>query len=149
MADRAGDAVTEYVLTATRFDQVLERYGNGAPKRMIKHRRGDTVTGLPEAEVERLLSAGAIRPAAVADGPATPVEPEPSGQHDPAAEDTDPGKVPGAEDEPGTGNPAVIEQPKKTASTEDWRAYAEYRGMPREEAATKSRAELIEQFGQD
>ena len=62
MADRSGDPVTDYVLTASRFDQVLERDANGFPLKIVKHRRGALISGLSAAEAARLKAAGAIGP---------------------------------------------------------------------------------------
>lgn len=41
------------------------------------------------------------------------------------------------------------EMPKKSAKTEDWRAYAVAQGMPVDEANAKSRDELVAQFTQE
>lgn len=145
MADGAGDAVSDYTLTATRFDQVVERYPDGRPKQVIKHRRGDTVTGLSDSEVARLTAAGAIKPKAAA-------EPADTGDQD-TGEDGDigagdQGSGDGAGDSvdaaPPSGDPVM---PGRTAKTEAWQAYAVARGMDKAEAASKSRTELIAQYG--
>lgn len=123
--------MSEYILTATRFDQVLERYEDGRPKKVIKHRRGDTVTGLSDSEVARLTAAGAIavpKDEAKVDAPVSPV--------DPPAPPAPVVPIPAADGEP------VV--PAKTAKTDDWQAYAVARGMDKAEAESKSRAELIE-----
>jgi hypothetical protein len=126
--------VTDYILTASRFDQIVERYDDGRPKRTIKHRRGATVTGLPESEVDRLLAAGAIAPATKPKGKAAKATTDESGTGDvvvtyssPAAREGDTAPSP----------------PAKTAKTEEWQEYAKARGMDPAEADAKSRAELI------
>ncbi|PPJ31906.1 lipase chaperone [Nocardia nova] len=134
--------MSDYILTASRFDQVLERYDDGRPKKVVKHRRGDTVTGLSDSEVARLTAAGAIAPKgeaqAKADDPAPsdPAPPVPTNPPTPVAQPTPP---------PGADEPVM---PAKTAKTDEWQAYAVKRGMDKAEAASKSRAELIEIYAE-
>ncbi|MGI5222177.1 hypothetical protein [Nocardia sp. CA-290969] len=147
--------MTDYVLTASRFDQVLERYENGAPKRMIKHRRGDIVTDLPDVEVERLLRAGAIRPAADVEASSESAGVV-LGAGGAGGGTTTLGEMQNANGGAGSAAPenagagagtTDVEMPKKTASTDEWRDYAvNHRDMPREVADSKSRAELIEEL---
>lgn len=66
---------TSYVVTSTRL-YTFDKDGN-----RVKHYRGDTVTGLPEAEVKRLKAAGAIASHSGADAneaKATPTGPNPA-----------------------------------------------------------------------
>ncbi len=150
MADGTGDPVTEYVLTADFFDQIVERRPDRTALRIVKHRRGAILDDLTDAEAERLLSTGAIKPY---------VEPEPviDEEEDNLGDGEDLGDGDGddlGEGEDGGDSPAADEaaqpvpaQPKKTASTEEWRGYAVLRGMPEAEAAEATRADLIAKFG--
>lgn len=148
MADRTGDAVTDYVLTASRFDQVVERHDNGAPRRVIKHRRGALVTGLSDAEADRLLRAGAIRAV-------QPPAAQESGSDDPASGHADhvhfaPTLEPSADgsDVPAPSG-ASVDRPKQMALKDEWVKYAAARGMAEAEAEALTKSELIERFGQD
>ncbi|MFD3748334.1 hypothetical protein [Nocardia sp. NPDC058633] len=154
MADGTGDPVSaaaEYILIADRFDQIVERRPDRSPLRVIKHRRGDIVTGLTDAETERLLLANAIAPY---------VEPVLDGDH---------GDEDDADDEDGTDSPdstgdtdgdqgddstpddageaTSVEKPSRTGLVADWRAYAVTKGLTEAEAADMTRAELIARFG--
>jgi hypothetical protein len=119
--------VTEFVLTATRFDQVLERDEHGRVTKLARRRRGDTFE-VDDADVTRLLAAGAIRPAE--DAP-TVTETPPADQSDASADPTD----------ISAGPKGPI--PPKTGVKELWVDYAVSNGWDRDEAESKTRAELI------
>ncbi|ETT26249.1 hypothetical protein RAJCM14343_5814 [Rhodococcus aetherivorans] len=129
--------MTEYILTATRFDQVLERDEKGRVTKLVRRRRGDTVTGLDEVEVARLLRAGAIVDAEqVRPAPVPPVDDD---QVDTAgAGDGEPG---------GAGEPApvpvAVPRPKQAADKDDWIAYAVSRGMDEAEARSMTKPQLL------
>ncbi len=148
MADRTGDAVTDYVLTASRFDQVVARHDNGAPRRVIKHRRGALVTGLSDAEADRLLRAGAIRaaqpPAAQESGSA-----DPASGHDDHVHFAPNAEPPAAGADASAQSGTVVERPKQMALKDEWVKYAAARGMAEAEAEALTKSELIERFGQD
>ncbi|NKS52529.1 lipase chaperone [Rhodococcus hoagii] len=111
--------MTEYVLTALRFNQILERNDQGRAIKEIKHRRGALITDLDELEAERLLKAGAIVPASdlpkVSDTPA-----------DDATDTEGEAEAVGAQ-----ANPAdeQLRRPRATATAEKWAAYAKARGI--------------------
>lgn len=44
------------------------------------------------------------------------------------------------------GDPGAADMPKKSASTEEWRAYAKASGMPAEEADAMSRTQLADHY---
>lgn len=115
--------MTAYRLVASRFDQIVERHPNRAPKRVVRHRFGDLVEGLSDAEVDRLLRAGAIRPAADVD-----------------AEDV--GVVEVDQDDATTPAEAVA-RPKQTAPVKDWEDYAVSQGFDRAEVEAMSKSDLI------
>lgn len=129
--------MTEYILTATRFDQVLERDEKGRVTKLVRRRRGDTVTGLDEGEVARLLRAGAIVDAEqVRPAPVPPVDDD---QVDTAgAGDGEPG---------GAGEPApvpvTVPRPRQAADKDDWIAYAVSRGMDEAEARSMTKPQLL------
>lgn len=130
---------TVYTVTASFYSQVVDRHDDGTAKRYAHHRRGDTITGLTELEVERLTRAGAIRPA-----DAGPVEPAPEVVTAPPADTTGAGA---GEDDSAGGDDNPPGRPKRTAKTEDWQEYAVSQGMSPEEAAQMSRSDLIEKYG--
>lgn len=121
MADRAGDAVTDYILTALRFDQILEQDDKGRVTKRIRHRRGALISDLDQLEAERLLKAGAI---ALADD----VREDADDPVDDQSVDTPPsdGDAPSqtAGDSP--------RRPRPTATQERWAAYAKARGIDAE-----------------
>ncbi|WP_213573282.1 lipase chaperone [Rhodococcus sp. USK13] len=135
--------MTEYVLTALRFDQILDRDANGRPLKVIKHRRGAVISDLDEQEAQRLLKAGAIAEAVQVADPADPA--------DPADVDGDGDDQGGASPEPGsdaptTPNQASADQPRKprvTATAEKWVAYAKSIGLTDEAVDGKDKDELI------
>ena len=147
MVDRIGDAVTDYVLTASRFDQIVERNENGSARRIVKHRRGDVVDGLTEAEVERLLRAGAITPVVADDE-----DPESDSQDESAPPTTgEAASTPAATTVKATGAP---ERPKQTAPVAEWEEYAAAlhsstggtQGLDLAAAKALTKRELIEQL---
>lgn len=111
-----------YVLTADRFDQVVERHDNGAPRKIVKRYRGDAVDGLSAKDVERLLRAGAIAEAGgAASSVAAPVAASP------------------------VSSTAVTSgRPKLTAPKQAWIDYAVSKGLDASEAAEMSKQDLIE-----
>lgn len=155
----------EFILTADRFDQIVERRPDRSPLRTIKHRRGDIVTGLTDAEVERLSIAGAIMPyvpPVLDDLDEDSVDDDPDG--DPDADSSDRAEPDGRPDDQ-EGDQAADEldaaavteadepteaadRPMRTAGVADWRDYAvRAHGLSRAEAAALTRAELIARFG--
>lgn len=138
--------MSDYILTADFFDQIVERRDDGTAKRIVKHRKGAIVSGLDEREVERLIGAGAIKPrrAPAADddidsegqgdtrSPGDSETPNAEQQGDAATSDTH-------DDEPA----AAPVRPLKTAGVAEWRKYAVAEGMAEAEAEAMSRAELI------
>ncbi|MCZ1075083.1 lipase chaperone [Rhodococcus sp. A5(2022)] len=129
--------MTEYILTATRFDQVLARDEQGRVTKLVRHRRGDTVTGLGEVEVARLLRAGAIVDAEqVRAAPVPPVD------------DEQPAVSAGGDGEPGGAGepapvPAVVPRPKQAADKDDWIAYAISRGWDEADARSMTKPQLL------
>lgn len=123
--------MADFILTATRFDQITERDDQGRPLKMIKHHTGDVVSGLSDLDVTRLLNAGAIAPI----GAAAPVPTEHVEQVDAATE---------------------AGRPKRTAPVKAWEDYVVAlfessdgkQGLNREDAEKSSKQELIELFGE-
>lgn len=141
--------MSEYRLTALRFDQVLERDERGRVTKRKKYRRGDIVTGLGEKEITRLLAAGAIVPAdqeeteeilAVVGAPVPPASVPVSTEPD-AGVDGEPAVV---VDE----SSVVVERPAQVAPKSVWVAYAVAQGLDRGEAEEQTKAELIARFGE-
>ncbi|WP_280224940.1 hypothetical protein [Nocardia farcinica] len=142
--------MSDYILTADFFDQIVERREDGTAKRIVKHRKGAIVSGLDEREVERLTTAGAIRPHRV---PGEGGEGEQSGDgegeqsggettadgHTAATLPSGDGDTP---DDPGA-NEAEPDRPLKTAGVAEWRRYATALGMDEADAESMNRAELI------
>ncbi|QIX48933.1 MULTISPECIES: lipase chaperone [Rhodococcus] len=134
--------MTNYILTALRFNQVLERNDQGRPIKEIRHRQGALVTDLDELEAQRLLRAGAIRPADEVTDEAT---------EDPDVNtggDTVGGQAPLQGDEtPVSGSGGrLAEKPRKpraTATDEKWVAYAEAIGIDDADLDGKNKDEII------
>ena len=131
--------MTEYVLTALRFDQILDRDANGRPLTVIKHRRGAVISDLDEQEAQRLLKAGAIAEAVVAADPTDPADGDDDGDGDEQV---------GAPTAPGSDAPnqTSADQPRKprvTATAEKWLAYAKSIGLADEAVDGKDKDELI------
>lgn len=133
--------MTEYILTALRFDQILAEDEKGNVTKRIRHRRGALITDLDELEAQRLLNAGAIVPA-------------PTGtDEDGTAEDADTDSDADASHEPAPGSDAVRapastsgadpERPRPAASVKLWAAYAEARGIPAEDVAAMANKDAI------
>ena len=125
--------MAEYVLIASRFDHVVDRYPSGQPKTVVKYRRGDRVVDLSEADENRLVRAGAIAPW-VDEPPAD------------AAEDLTVDAEPPVVAEP-VGDVVEAEaapRPKATATKKLWVEYAVARGWDRDAAEDLDRQELIE-----
>lgn len=108
--------MSEYILTALRFDQILEQDDKGRVIKRIRHRQGALITELDDLEAQRLLDAGAIRPVGLVDDEheekAAASEPSvatPESPADPAAE--------------------ALRRPRATATQEKWAAYAKARGI--------------------
>ncbi|MGY4098049.1 hypothetical protein ACW2Q0_00550 [Nocardia sp. R16R-3T] len=135
--------MSEYILTADYFDQIVEVREDGTAKRYAKRRRGDIIVGLPEDDVDRLLRAGAIKARADVAGPAARQEPDGGNSAPVTGTEVGSASAGGAE----TPSPDAFDLPKRTAKTEEWQDYAVARGLPRADAEAMSRAELIEKFG--
>lgn len=125
--------MAEYVLIASRFDHVVERYPSGQPKTVVKYRRGDRVVDLSEADENRLRRAGAIAPW-VDEPPAEAVED--------LAVDAEPNVV--AEPVGDVVEAEAVPRPKATATKKLWVEYAVARGWDRDAAEDLDRQELIE-----
>lgn len=131
--------MTEYVLTALRFDQILDRDANGRPLTVIKHRRGAVISDLDEKEAQRLLKAGAIAEAVQAADPTDPADGDGDG-------DDQVGTPPAGGDAPTAPNQTSADQPRKprvTATAEKWLAYAKSIGLADEAVDGKDKDELI------
>lgn len=141
--------MTEYVLNADYFDQIVEVREDGTAKRYAKRRRGDILDDLTDDDVERLLAAGAI--VELRDAEDGPLVTDPTlswityreGEGEGGTTEPVPDSPTPAPDAPVDVPPA----PKKTAAVAEWQAYAVARGLPEAEAADLTRAELIERFG--
>lgn len=155
-----------YVVVATRLDTVDEK------GRRTKHYRGDTITGLSEADVDRYKSAGAIAAPSNDEAKAAkadPAEPNPAETSDP-----EPASIPLASDivaannggaEPAQNEPPAapeptepqvsdivaqansgagqLKRPVKAATAEAWRTYAVESGqMTEDEAKAHTRDQL-------
>lgn len=130
--------MTEYILTATRFDQILARDEKGRVTKLVRHRRGDSVAGLDEVEVARLLRAGAIIDAEQVRPAAAP----------PVDDDDQVDTVAAGAGEPGGTSqpapvPAAVPRPKQAADKDDWIAYAVSRGMDEAEARSMTKPQLL------
>lgn len=134
-----------YVVVATRLDTIEDG-------RRVKHYRGEILTGLSDADVDRLTSAGAIATPSTDEAKAAkddPAGPNPAETSDPAAV-TEPAKhgltEPQASDIVAAGNggaaPAV-KRPPKAATVDTWRTYAVESGqMTEDQAKAHTRDEL-------
>lgn len=124
--------MTDYILTAQRFNQILERNDQGRPIKEIKHRRGALITDLDELEAVRLLNAGAIIPADEHehhdDGDADEAGSE--GDGDPVAHGDGGAADSAPQSAPNSGAP--LARPRPTATREKWEAYAKARGIDAE-----------------
>ncbi|WP_067573685.1 hypothetical protein [Nocardia acidivorans] len=129
--------MTEYILTADYFDQIVEVREDGTAKRYAKRHRGDIIVGLPDEDVDRLIAAGALAPY-IDEIVDSEIVDESQGQDQ------------GQDDIP-VPAPAVVDEvplaPKRTASAAEWQAYGVARGLDEAEAEGMTRAELIERFG--
>lgn len=127
-----------YKLVSTRWDEPSSDPEVG----FVRRRRGD-VFEVPDEDVERLLRAGAIVPAEVADSKDAPVdEVETVAQEadEPPSAESDP--EPTADEAPEA--PAKqLTRPKQAAPKPAWVEYAVSRGMDREEAEGLDKRELI------
>lgn len=141
--------MTDYVLTADFFNQIVERRPDRSALRIVKHRKGAILSDLTDAEVERLTSTGAIRPV-----PFAVDEDQDADPGDDQGNDSDSGdgsdEEPSADDqeaEPESVATASTGRPLKTATVTEWREYAVSKGLPKAEAAALTRAELISRYG--
>ncbi|MDJ0006510.1 hypothetical protein [Gordonia alkanivorans] len=161
--------MTDYVLTASRFDQVLERDASGFPLKVVKHRRGALISGLSAAEAARLKAAGAIGPApdpadevvevVVVEPATTEVVVEPAddavtseeslataeAEHEAAQAEADEARADAAE-QVAELNARLEEpvRPKITATKKVWVEYAVARGWKVADAEKLDKQELIE-----
>ncbi|URG17497.1 hypothetical protein Mbo4_007 [Rhodococcus phage Mbo4] len=134
--------VTEYVLVADQFDQIVSEPGE--PLEYKRRLKGDVVV-LDEAEALRLISAGAVAPVGLA------AEADDEDGEDPASGDLgDAGTDPAADD----GEIGAPVRPKRAALAKDWEDYVvalhEFTGgkdgLTRAEAEAATREALIAQF---
>lgn len=116
--------MTEFVLTATYYDQVVERDDQGRAVRVVKHQRGAIIEGLGREDAARLLAAGAIEPAAGIDhgGPLA------AGADLPAATSSPDSGAPVEDNAPGVPT-GVLERPRSAAAKSIWESYAAARGV--------------------
>ncbi|NKR89713.1 lipase chaperone [Rhodococcus hoagii] len=108
--------MSEYILTALRFDQILAQDDKGRVVKRIRHRQGSLITDLDDLEAQRLLDAGAIRPAGIAD--------DEQGEEAEASESSAASSEPPAD--PAADAPR---RPRATATIEKWIAYAQAVGV--------------------
>ena len=145
--------MAKYRIIAESWDQILSKPGE--PLNYTRHRKG-AVVDVPDAEVDRLLKAGAIEAPAKARtaakaaprsaGGRTPArktakaaDPEPASTGQDPDEDGD--DLDGEDaDSVGTGE---VERPKRTAPVEDWVAYAVSKGLAEDYASALDRDALI------
>ncbi|NKR24035.1 lipase chaperone [Rhodococcus hoagii] len=108
--------MSEYILTALRFDQILEQDDKGRVVKRIRHRQGALITDLDDIEAQRLLGAGAIRPADLVDD---------------ALEEEAEASEPSAATPESPADPAADapRRPRATATIEKWIAYAQAVGV--------------------
>ncbi|NKV10930.1 lipase chaperone [Rhodococcus hoagii] len=108
--------MSEYILTALRFDQILEQDDKGRVVKKIRHRQGALITDLDDLEAQRLLGAGAIRPADLVDD---------------ALEEEAEASEPSAATPESPADPAADapRRPRATATIEKWIAYAQAVGV--------------------
>ena len=130
MAHRGGDVVAEYVLTADYFHQVVARDEKGVATRTVRRFRGDALSDLEEADVPRLLAAGAIRE--VTD------EPEPEDEDEQPTEPPVPD-----EPQPAPERARRVEAPRRTALKDEWVEYAVTKGFDRADAEAMNKDDLI------
>jgi len=137
--------VSDYVLTADFFDQIVERRPDRSALRIVKHRKGAILSDLTDADAERLLSVKAIRPysepVAIVDAD------DDEDPDDPGTASPGDGESTGDSDDLAAGADDDDARPLKTATVTEWRKYAESKGLPKAEAAELTRAELISRFG--
>lgn len=123
---------SEYVLLASVFYQ---RQEDG---RRHRYTKGDTITGLPAAAVQRLTDAGAIASKSAKAAKDAAVDA-------PAPADKDKG--------PAQNDHAAPERPARVAPKDEWVAYVvaktEHTDSPiaHDEADAMTKAELIKQYG--
>ncbi|NKW16911.1 lipase chaperone [Rhodococcus hoagii] len=108
--------MSEYILTALRFDQILEQDDKGRVVKRIRHRQGALITDLDDIEAQRLLGAGAIQPADLVDD---------------ALEEEAEASEPSAATPESPADPAADapRRPRATATIEKWIAYAQAVGV--------------------
>ena len=119
-----------YVLVHERYEHITRRDDSGRGVERVVLRRGDRFESADETDIARLLEAGAIAPA---DGASAAAE-------KPAGGDGSAGP---------TGLP---EEPRKTGTTDEWRAYAialhkatgGERGLTADQVADLGRNDIIE-----
>ncbi|QFG08068.1 head-tail connector protein [Gordonia phage Toast] len=134
--------MADFVLTASLFEQVVERDAHGYPLKVIRHRRGDIVSGLDEADVARLLDAGAIAPVPAENPAIVVVDADTvdvvSDDDAVATDDEAPAVAPVPEP---TGD---LARPKITATKKVWVEYAVARGWTAADADDLDKQALIE-----
>ncbi|QMU19009.1 lipase chaperone [Gordonia rubripertincta] len=133
--------MADFVLTASLFEQVVERDAHGYPLKVIRHRRGDIVSGLDEADVARLLDAGAIAPVPAENPAIVVVDADTDVVSDEDAVVTD-DEAPAVAPVPElAGDPA---RPRITATKKVWVEYAVARGWTAADADDLDKQALIE-----
>ncbi|UVF60515.1 hypothetical protein SEA_PCORAL7_7 [Gordonia phage PCoral7] len=134
--------MADFVLTASLFEQVVERDAHGYPLKVIRHRRGDIVSGLDEADVARLLDASAIAPVPAENPAIVVVDADTvdvvSDDDAVATDDEAPAVAPVPEP---TGD---LARPKITATKKVWVEYAVARGWTAADADDLDKQALIE-----
>ncbi|NKS97492.1 lipase chaperone [Rhodococcus hoagii] len=135
--------MTGYILTALRFDQILDVDEKGNATKRIRHRRGALITDLDELEARRLLKAGAIVPASEVGTD----DDESDGDSDAGTGDADDANHAAGGSDASTAPTATggadPERPRPAASMKLWAAYAEARGIPAEKVAAMANKDAI------
>lgn len=143
--------MTDYVVTATRL-YTSDKDGN-----RTRHLRGDTVSGLSDADVKRFKLAGAIASPSNEDAKAAKDDPELVAFAETSDGDVTTPDHTGLPDptasellaEANSASAAAPERPAKTAREDTWRTYAVSTGaVSAAEAEDMSRADLIKAVDQ-
>ncbi|WP_094980339.1 hypothetical protein [Rhodococcus pyridinivorans] len=140
--------MAKYRIVAESWDEILSKPGE--PLNYTRHRKG-TVVEVPDAEVDRLIRAGAIEPAgrtsarsSAAKAPTKVATKAPAKTTKVAADDSGADGEDSGDESTGDGQPdGEVERPKRTAPVEDWVEYAVSKGLARDYASALDRDALI------
>ncbi|UVT24969.1 hypothetical protein NXT08_22470 [Rhodococcus pyridinivorans] len=148
--------MAKYRIVAESWDEIHSKPGE--PLNYTRHRKG-AVVEVPDAEVDRLIKAGAIEtagrttarsstakaPTKVATkAPAKVATKAPAKTAKVTADDSGADGEDSGDESTGDGQPdGEIERPKRTAPVEDWVEYAVSKGLARDYASALDRDALI------